>query len=58
VLIFDLDQLKARMEVADDGNPVDSCIILPLLPGRKILAADLAAKTTPVLEALFKLQKK
>jgi hypothetical protein len=31
VLIFDLDQLKARMEAADDGNTVDSCIVLPLL---------------------------
>ena len=35
VLNFDLDQLNARMEVADDGNPVDSCIVLPLLPGRR-----------------------
>jgi hypothetical protein len=35
VLIFDLDQLKARMEVVDDGNTVDSCIVLPLLPGRR-----------------------
>jgi len=35
VLIFDLDQLKARMEAADDGNTVDSCIVLPLLPGRR-----------------------
>ena len=25
---------------------------------KKILAADMAAKTTPVLEALFKLEKK